>query len=170
MTSFFSSEKLDWSWRILLVQSLILVLFLLGFLNIPISFVEFKILFFFMALFYWSVYRPSLFSGIFLFFLGFLQDIIIGYPIGLHAVFYITFYFILKAQRTFIMAQTYFVQWLIFSLSVIFLLACEWIFFSLISLQFFGFEPLLWSFVFTICIYPFMVLLFIPIHKLLPTN
>jgi len=168
MTSFFSTETIDWFWRVFLTQSIILFLFFVSFSNIPVGVSEFRVQFFLMAVFYWTIFRPSLLPYIFIFLCGIAQDILMHYPIGFHAIFFLLFQFIIKRQRIFLMGQSHFALWMIFSLSCILYFLVEWLFFSLIFLSVENAEISVISGIITILLYPIITFIFIPFHKLLP--
>ena len=60
-----------------------------------------------MTVFYWAIYRPDLFPAICAFLLGIWQDILVGSPIGLHALILILANWAIMSQRTFFQGKSF---------------------------------------------------------------
>ena len=69
-----------------------------------------------MTVFYWAIYRPDLFPTIGAFVLGIWQDILVGSPIGLHALILVLAHWAIVSQRTFFQGKSFAVIWWCFSL------------------------------------------------------
>jgi len=172
MNAFFSLENIDWIWRGLIVQVSIFILFSLSFVYIsfPLS-VDVKPYFLLIAIFFWGIRRPSIISPILLFIYGLLQDIFLGYPLGLHSILYLIFFFFIRQQRLYLMSQTYLVYLMFFCLFCTLYGALEWSFFAIRYLQIFDIKMFVFSSIFTVLIYPIINWLFTFLSLLLkPTT
>lgn len=171
MFDFFSQEKIDWFSRVLLAQVVIFFLFMLGLVSfsIPMS-GEVRPFFILMALYYWAIYRPSLLHPFFVFIYGIIFDLILGFPLGIHAVLFLLVQWVIKSQRLFFMGQTYLVVWIGFSLTVLSVLSVEWIFFSALAGAWLNLTSILTGFVMTSLLFPLITLMFIVVHKILPVT
>lgn len=113
-----------------------------------------------MAVFYWAIYRPDLFPMIAAFALGLWQDVLVGSPIGTHAVTLLLVHWAVTAQRTFFQGKSFTVVWWAFALIatgaslVLWLLAMAW------HTVFVGPLPLVFQFFLTVALYPFVTWLF----------
>jgi rod shape-determining protein MreD len=170
MTGFFNN-RLDWLWRVSLAQFTTIFLFLMNLSNFsfPMS-GPIRPYFILMFLFYWSVYRPTLISPIFVFFLGVIFDLVLGYPLGLHSILFLVFQWVVSDQRLYFLGQPFFLVWIGFCLSAFCIYSFEWIFFSAYQMMWIETETLLLGFIFTICIFPLISLLFTLVHRFLPAE
>lgn len=169
MNSAFSSENLDWLWRSFLVQCVILILFFTSLVNFSFSMMgDVTPYFMVITIFYWAIYRPSFLQPLWIFALGILQDLVIGYPVGVHAILYLVLHYTVKNQRTFLTGQTYFVLWMIFSMVCLVFLFVEWGFFSIVSWTLFDYHPVVSSWLLTILFYPLINWIFAPLLYFLP--
>jgi rod shape-determining protein MreD len=69
-----------------------------------------------MALYYWAIYRPTLYAPASVFGIGLLIDFISGMPPGLNALLFVLIQWLIREQRRFLMGQTFVVKWIIFGL------------------------------------------------------
>ncbi len=170
MTDFFNN-RLDWLWRVSLAQFTTLFLFMLNLssFSFPMS-GPIRPYFTLMFLFYWSVYRPTLISPVFVFFLGVVFDLVIGYPLGLHSILFIVFQWVISDQRLYFLGQSFFLVWIGFCLSVFCIYALEWIFFSAYKTMLIEIDTLLQGYLFTIFIFPLTSLVFALVHRFLPSE
>jgi rod shape-determining protein MreD len=169
MYSFFSIENLDWVWRTLLAQSVIIALFIISLVNFSIPLAgEIRPHLVFLAVYFWTIYRPSFLSPVWVFALGIGLDLLLNYPLGINAILLLSLSLIIRRQRVFLMGQTYFVVWMIFGLSAFVAMGIEWLVFCLIKLSIFSFYPVFMTWLLTLCLYPLMNALFLPVYHLLP--
>ena len=59
------------------------------------------------TVFYWAIYRPDLFPVVAAFALGLWQDILVGSPIGLHALTLLLANWAIVSQRTFFQGKAF---------------------------------------------------------------
>ena len=59
------------------------------------------------ACYYWTIYRPALMPSIALFFLGVLQDLVTGGPLGLMALVLLLVHWLVDAQRRVFLGKSF---------------------------------------------------------------
>ena len=67
------------------------------------------------AIYHWAVYRPNLLSLIPVFVLGLIQDLLIGTPVGLYVLVFLSVYGIVFSQRRFFIARSFVFYWVGFA-------------------------------------------------------
>ena len=160
---------LDWFWRLFLAQSVIFILFVMSLISfsLPMS-DENRPYFILMAIYYWAIYRPTLILPIFVFCMGLVFDLVVGFPLGLHSILFLLVQLVIRNQRLFFMGQTYLVVWMGFTLTCFLVLTSEWLFFSAKTGEWVTLKPIVSSFLLTLLSFPLVTLLFISVHRLLP--
>ena len=68
------------------------------------------------AVYHWSIHRPTLLPASLVFLVGFLQDILSGTPLGLNILILLTVYGIVLTQKRFFVNKSFAVVWLGFAL------------------------------------------------------
>lgn len=119
-----------------------------------------------MIVFFWSIYQPSLFHPVYIFFIGFVYDVFFNFYIGLHSLLFVFLYFTLSRQRVFLLGQNYFVIYLLFILIVAATHAFEIIFYYIILGSVQDYLLILYNFSATILLFP----LFNFLHVFLRTS
>jgi rod shape-determining protein MreD len=79
------------------------------------------------AIFYYTLYRPQLFSIYFIVFLGLFEDIIFGTVLGSNALINLVFYMITSAQQKFFLKEPFWVVWVGFTLSILIICCINWL-------------------------------------------
>lgn len=171
MADFFLQDRFDWLWRVGLAQGIVLMLLFISFINfsLPIN-VEVRPYFILMAIYYWAIYRPTLLPPVFVFFIGVFFDLILNFPIGLHAVVFLLVQWIIRSQRVFLMGQPHLMVWLGFAVTCLAVLILEWLFFSLAFKHWMEIEVVSGSLVVSVLLFPPIVMLFTLVHKVLPVT
>lgn len=80
-----------------------------------------------MALCYWVVHAPDFFSMRWSFIIGFLQDVLLGQPLGLSALLFLGADIFLRTQRLFFLQQSFRHFWIVFTLIAVALNCAVWI-------------------------------------------
>ena len=169
MLEFFSYERMDWLWRVLLAQTVIWLFVLFNFVSISLQFVEpFRPYFILVAIYYWSIYRPTLMPPHIVFCIGMIFDVVMGFPLGIHSIIFLLVQWAIKNQRSFFMGQPYLVVWMGFALTISVVLCAEWLFFGLINGSLAIVNALLVNFFFTALLFHLIVLIFVGVHRILP--
>lgn len=171
MLELFSSEKIDWFWRVALAHSVIFFLFMLGLISfsIPMSGAV-RPFFILMAIYYWAINRPTLIHPFFVFIYGIIFDSVLGFPIGIHSLLFLTVQWVIKRQRSFFLGQTYLVVWMGFAMTSLSVVLIEWLFFSVIAETWLNIKPMFFSFLITVLSFPIGTLIFIAVHRILPVK
>lgn len=126
-----------------------------------------RVHFFLIALFYWSYNRPSFIPYIMSFALGIMMDAVEGIPIGVNGLLFLLIHWFVVDQRTFLSAQSFYVIWLGFTLLMLAYAVVQFLFFSLINLEFM-FSPTLWlSVFFSIGLFPAVYVVLHFIHRII---
>ena len=114
-------------------------------------------------IFYWSIYRPDLFPIFFVFVAGILYDLISGGPLGQWALIFLILRVVMETQRKVLIGKKFNVEWLAFVLVVpiVFFIIC------IIGIIIYGniinFFDLFFQIIFTMTIYPLIILI---MHKI----
>lgn len=156
-------------WRYGIIHGFTLILFFLSFalINAQVE-INARPYFMLMILYYWAIYRPSLMSAWFIFVIGFLYDLVLGFPAGLHSILFLAYYWIIKLQRVFFLGQGYSMTWIGFCLSCFAVLTLEHIFFSAIAGTFLTLSSVLNGLFLSGLIYPFVSLVLTLLSHILP--
>lgn len=169
MDGFFSSDNRHWFFKLLLAHCAIFIFFLFDFINFGMTFSQdIKPFFTLIAIFFWSIYRPTLMLPIYVFALGVLFDIVLGYQIGLHAFLFVGIQWVLRSQRLYFLGQSQTILWLSFALTCFAALVVEWGLFSLFNGYLYEFQAVLFRTVTSIIAFPLVTLLFHIICRTLP--
>ncbi|MHA1598109.1 MAG: rod shape-determining protein MreD [Alphaproteobacteria bacterium] len=87
-----------------------------------------------MSLYHWAVHRPHLMPAYAVFFIGLMQDILGGIPLGINALIYLLVYGVVVSQRRFLVAKSFFVIWLGFAVIAAGASVLGWVLISIIHL------------------------------------
>lgn len=121
-----------------------------------------------MAVYYWSIYRPTLVPPFLCFAAGLLTDFLTGMPLGLNALIFVALQWIVRDQRRFLMAQPYVVLWAIFGFVAILSGLMLWTFYGLAHLNWPPLLPIAATICLSVVLFPPVTMLLIFIHRLLP--
>lgn len=80
----------------------------------------------FMALCHWVVHAPDYFSMRWSFIIGFLQDVLLGQPLGISALTYLAADFFLRTQRLFFLQQSFRHFWMVFAAMAALISLAQW--------------------------------------------
>lgn len=166
MQSVFSLEVI---WKYMIAHAVILFFLFMGLVNFSIPIMgEIRPYFILMPFYYFAIYRPTLLPPIFIFGIGLLYDLILGLPIGIHSLFFLTCFLIIKSQRLYFIGQGYHMTWIGFGLTVLSVLLVEYLFFSLKAGLFLSLAPITYAAFISVLLYPFISIILIYISRLLP--
>lgn len=107
-----------------------------------------------LAIYYWSLFYPSLMPDWLIFLLGLLFDIIFGLPFGASALQFLLLAWITKSQRDTIMKQPFLAMWGVSCLILIVAALMQWMVNSLYYKQLYQISDVLIQFAPTAAIYP----------------
>ena len=109
-----------------------------------------------MTVFYWAIYRPDLFPVFAAFALGLWQDILVGSPIGLHALTLLLANWAIVSQRTFFQGKAFGVIWWSFSLVAFVAAVMSWTVVCVLNMTFISPVAVFFQTLLTIGAFPFM--------------
>lgn len=122
------------------------------------------------GVYYWSLYRPDLMVASVAFGTGIVNDIVIGGPIGLSSLVFLTIQGMTASQRRFFHGKSFLVVWAGFALlaagGVLIQLVCSAVIFNRTPLA----GALLVEYMMTICLYPLPSWLFSRLQAVLWRN
>ncbi len=107
-----------------------------------------------LAIYYWSLFYPSLMPYWLIFLLGLLFDIIFGLPFGASSLQFLILSWITKSQRDTVMKQPFITMWGISCLILIVAALIQWAVNSLYYKQLYQISDVLIQFMLTATIYP----------------
>lgn len=123
-----------WGWTagVLAAHGLLAALFLLSIVSFSIPHTaEIKPFFVLMAVYYWSVCRPTLLPPAAVFAVGLALDALSGLPVGLSAAILVAAQGIVRGQRRYLMGQSYVVLWTGFAIVCMASALAQWGLFGL---------------------------------------
>jgi rod shape-determining protein MreD len=157
--------------RLLVPMALLAVLFLLSVTALPVPHAgPVKPAFILMAVYYWSIFRPTLMPPSLCFFTGLLLDIMSGLPLGVNAIIFTLVQWIVRDQRRFLMAQAYVTTWAVFILVALGATFLQWGLYGLIRLHWSPVAPVLISAGATALLFPVVTFFLILSHRALPVS
>ena len=162
-------ERLDFIVRASAAYGLMAILFILNIASLPPPLsISVKIPFILIAIYYWSIYRPTFLPAIFVFAAGLLFDLLSGAPLGLNALIFMAAHWIIADQRKFLMAQSFFVIWLGFIMLDTTVMLVQWLVYGLIQMNFASILTIIPDIIIGGVAYPFIAFLIHLSHKILP--
>jgi len=164
-------KKIEIVARLSVPQILLIFLLLLSYISLPLPLPyvgmvrPYLVL---MGIYYWSVYRPTLVPPVLCFGLGIIMDILSGGFLGLNALVLVAVQWIVRGQRRFLMGQPYTTSWAVFALILIASALAQWGLYGLAHLQWPPLLPVAGSVILSFFLFPFVTLLFVMTHRILP--
>lgn len=128
----------------------------------------FKVPMFLMALFYWSIYRPTLLPTWLVFILGLLFDIFTDYPLGMNTLIFLLIQWLVRDQRKYLMSQNFVFIFFSFALVALAFFVYQWLLFGVLNGDFISALDWLLSFVLTVLLFPLAYIGLLITHKILP--
>lgn len=163
------TQRLGLGVRFLLPLATFALFFVLNVVSVPMPYHALvKIPFLLMALFYWSVHRPSIVPPIFAFILGVLLDLLLLSPIGTHALLFVGFTWLVRDQRKVLTGQSFIVVWIGFAVALSIVSFAEWIVMSLLGWSWMPIGSPIMQIVLGVFLYPVMSSFLHFIHRFLP--
>ena len=155
--------------RLIIAYALLLFLFLLNLTALPIPYAGLiKPHLVLMAVYYWSIFRPTLVPTWLCFVVGLLLDILSGMPTGLQAFILVLAQSLVRDQRKFLMAQPYISLWAIFGAVAAMAAGVQWLLFGLANeMQWPSLVPVGASVLVTLGLFPLVTMALIATHKFL---
>lgn len=117
------------------------------------------------VVFFWSIYGPDYLPSLSVFFIGLLQDLLTGGPLGLWAAVYLAAQFIVLSQRPYFLGREQKVVWIGFAFAAAGASLILWLVMSLMSGVLLPVRALLFQMVATVMIYPPFAAAFSELHR-----
>ncbi|MFH1159041.1 MAG: rod shape-determining protein MreD [Pseudomonadota bacterium] len=153
-------------WGLMLLT--VFVLFILSAFPFEIAHLgEVRPFFMLMAVYYWTILRPSLLPPPATFVIGIILDLLFNWPFGMNAVVLVTAQALTLRQRKFLLGQLFLVIWAGFALMALMAGAAQWMLFALFNMTLISVKPMLVSSVLSALLFPLMVLPLMMLHKAL---
>lgn len=115
--------------------------------------------------FFWSVYGPDYMPSVSVFFIGLLQDLLTGGPLGLWPAVYLATQFVVLSQRAYFLGREQKVVWIGFALASIGAGLILWLVMSLMSGVLLPVTALALQLLATVLIYPLFGAAFGELHR-----
>lgn len=117
------------------------------------------------VVFFWSIYAPAYMPSASVFFIGLLQDLLTGGPLGLWAVVYLVTQYIVLSQRPYFLGREQKVVWLGFTLAAAGASLILWLVMSLMSGVLLPIRGIVAQMAATVLIYPLFGMAFGELHR-----
>ncbi|MDC1050438.1 rod shape-determining protein MreD [bacterium] len=117
------------------------------------------------AVHYWALHQPEMLPAVAIFFVGLLQDMLVGTPIGLSAFSLLCAYGIIVSQRRFFQGKSFLLIWCGFSMTAILVGVLRWVLVSIIEGRMVLFGPTMIEFLLTATLYPLFGYVFVLVHR-----
>lgn len=117
------------------------------------------------VVFFWSIYGPDYMPPLSVFFIGLLQDLLTGGPLGLWPAVYLATQFIVLSQRPYFLGREQKVVWIGFALAATGASVILWLVMSLMAGVLLPIRGLLYQMFATVMIYPLFGVAFSQLHR-----
>jgi rod shape-determining protein MreD len=117
------------------------------------------------AVYYWTIHRGDLMPAWVIFLLGLLYGILVGAPLGIHAVVFLACSALVAGQRRSLVGKSFLVLWWGFALVIAVGTAVEWLLFSAWFWQGMPVRPAVYRALLTLALFPPITWVFIQVHR-----
>lgn len=117
------------------------------------------------AIYYWGVHRPDLLRMPLIFFIGLLQDLLVGGPFGLTVIQLILVYWLVLTQRRLFLSSSFSLLWLGFALIMAAASLLQWAVFSLMIGHLLAPQPVFFQGLMTLALFPLVGWFLIRVHR-----
>lgn len=165
------AERVELAGRLIVPYSGLAVLFVISIVAVPYPLaVVLRAPFVLMALYYWSIYRPTLIPVWLVFAAGLALDLLTGAPAGLNALTFVICRILIFDQRRFLMAQNFLMIWLGFCLLDMGVYMLQWVMFSAAHAQWMPLDYIWSSLALGALLFPVVSVFLHATHKILPNT
>lgn len=163
------SERLEDIARYSVTYALICVFFFADVIAIPDPFDwAMAIPFLVIAIYFWSIYRPTIIPALLAFILGLMLDILSGAPFGLNAMLFVLMQWAVSDQRAFLSAQNFVMLWLVFAIIFTAITLIQWLVIGLVNLGWVSLTKAIPQIATALVAFPPIVFILHIIHRILP--
>lgn len=171
MGDILTSEKMNWAMRLFFAQAIILLLFVFNLVNFSIPHTgDIRPLFLLMAIYYWTVFRPTLIPPMMAFVWGLMFDLMSGLPVGMNALIFLIIQWVVRDQRLYLMGQSFFMLWAGYAMTALVYSVMQWGIFALVYSTLPDYRPPAITCLLSIGLFPLVCLLLIAAHRILPQD
>ncbi len=117
------------------------------------------------VVYFWSIYSPGYLPAIGVFFIGLMQDLLSGGPLGLWSSMYLLVQMLVLSQRSYFHGREQRVVWLGFGVIAALVGAASWLLMSMMSGFFLPVAPLMFQLATTAALYPIVASGFVELHR-----
>lgn len=151
-----------------LALSVLFVLFALSATPLEIIHLgEIRPAFMLMAVYYWTILRPSLLPPVVVFLIGLALDLLAAYPFGMNALIFVVAQWLTRGQRKFLLGQSFLVTWAGFAMVALGAGVMQWVLFAVFNASLFSAKPMLISTLISSFLFPLVVLPLAMVHRAL---
>ena len=118
------------------------------------------------AVYYWAVYRPDLFTPLMAFAIGLIHDALNGLPLGLSALLFTALHQLAYTQRRFFIGHPFFMLWAGFALTMLVAGFGQWLLLTIIDWQRLNPMPAILQASLTIGLFPALAWLLISLQRI----
>lgn len=171
MTGWFADSALVWGVGVAAAHAISALLFLFGLAGLGIAhIVEVKPCFILMAVYYWSIFRPTILPPPSVFAIGLVIDVLSGLPVGLNAAILVAAQWIVWGQRRYLASQSFVVLWTGFALVCCAAALAQWGLFGLTRMAWLPLAPVAVSCGIGILLFAPVSALLGFVHRMLPVE
>ena len=120
------------------------------------------------VLYFWFLYRPTLMPVWLVCILGLINDLVVGMPLGLTPLIYLSIRQFILYQRTFLMAQSFVILWSVFIVMLVFYEVIQWGAVSVLFAYRYSFLGMVDTVIYGALIFPCVSSMLYLTHKALP--
>ncbi|MCI5045137.1 MAG: rod shape-determining protein MreD [Aquisalinus sp.] len=117
------------------------------------------------VIFFWSLYAAEYMPSVSTFFIGLLQDLLLGGPMGMWAIAYLVTQYAMITQRSYFLGREQHVVWLGFLVAAIMAGTIIWLAMSIFAGNWMPVRPVIWQVLVTFAFYPVMAVAFSSLHE-----
>lgn len=117
------------------------------------------------VVYFWSLYSPGHLPAASVFFIGLLQDLLSGGPLGLWPAVYLVVQHVAVSQQSYFLGRETHVVWMGFAVAAASVSIILWLFMSLMSATLLPLSGLAWQMLATIAVYPVFAVVFGNLHR-----
>ncbi|HNR76279.1 MAG TPA: rod shape-determining protein MreD [Parvularculaceae bacterium] len=117
------------------------------------------------VVYFWSLYSPGHLPAASIFFIGLLQDLLSGGPLGLWPAVYLAVQYVAISQQSYFLGRETHVVWMGFAVAAASVSIILWLFMSLMSATLLPLGGLVFQMLTTIAVYPLFAVAFGNLHR-----
>lgn len=117
------------------------------------------------AVYFWTLYRPTLLPPLAVFGIGLLSDLLAAAPLGLNPLLLLLLHAAVLTQRRILVRQGFPLIWLVFALLAGGVLTLGWVLRALFAFRLLPMEAALYEYALTVVLYPALSWLFVRIER-----